>query len=106
MKGFLLDTYTYGGSTVAAHQDDGHGHHHHGPAPGENELAVRSTARTAMSFVLKAVPDLSSLDRTGRVALGEWTGLKEGARALAILAAALAWAALVGGLGVWTRRLP
>jgi len=110
MKGFLLDTYTYGGSTAAARaeEQDAHDHsgHDHGPAPGEAESTLRSTARSTMKVVLWAVPDLAELDRTDRVALGEWTGLKQGNRALAILAVALAWAALVGGLGVWTRRLP
>jgi hypothetical protein len=104
MSSFLLDTYTYGGSTAAAHED--HGHHHHGPAPGEADLALRSTARAMMRPILGALPDLASLDRTDRVALGEWTGLQQGKRALLLLAGALVLAALIGGLGVWTRRLP
>lgn len=114
MKGFLLDTFRYGGSAVAAQEQrtesggaPGHGHAH---GPATPELApsdsVRDAARAGMRVVLMALPSLGSLDRTGRVAVGEWTGLGRAGYALALLCAGLAAGAVLGGIGVHRRRLP
>jgi hypothetical protein len=56
--------------------------------------------------VLAVLPDLSDLDRTDRVALGEWTGTRRTGPAALVLLAALVVAAVLGGLGVRARRTP
>jgi hypothetical protein len=109
MKGFLLDTIEHEGALEQAKQDHGtvvldeHGHEH-GHAAGDSPARV--AARAMVKALLGVVPDLGSLDRTDRVALGEWTALKKSGHALLFLALSLFVAAVVGGIGVHERRLP
>jgi len=103
LKGFLLDTLQHEGVTRAA---VAHGAHSHGVTEDVDASALQATARGLVRVVLHVLPDLSDLDRTDRVALGEWTGLRRSAHGLAMLAIALATACVVGGAGIHSRRLP
>ena len=107
MKGFLLESFEEQRETAreAFTRDRGHDHpdgHDQGPPPSR----ARAVARTLVTATLTVLPDLSRLDRTDRVALGEWTAAKRSDTAGLVLAAALAFAALLGGLGVHARRTP
>jgi hypothetical protein len=111
LKGFLHEVFAHEESLARAQErsaevapGEGHGHpHHHGP---DTDLPGREAAKEAVGAILAALPDLAELDRTDRVALGEWTGLAGGGAGAVTCGAALALAALLGGLGVHLRRTP
>jgi hypothetical protein len=103
MKGFLLDSLEFGGrqETVAVH---GEGAHVHGL---EEQSIAHEVARGVVRAVLSVLPDLSELDRTDRVAMGDWTDPRQrSGRALLYLCGALLLAGVLGGIGVHQRRLP
>jgi len=113
MKGFLLETIEHEGGARAAREagQDPHEHHHHhhdrhAPRVDLEGTVASEVAKAFTRALLAALPDLGALDRTDRVALGEWTGPGATSRALLCLTAALALAAGVGGLGVYLRRTP
>lgn len=95
LKGFLGETLAFQGA--AAHAGEG------AAAPSD---ATREAARALVTAMLAGLPDLAELDRSGQVALGEWTGLRRSGRALGILGLALLAATALGGLGVHLRRIP
>ena len=101
LKGFLLESFAHEGKTQAARELD----HAHENAPQE-ATAVRQVAKRMVQAVLAPLPDLSDLDRTDRVALGEWTATRRTGTAALVLLAALIVAAALGGLGVHARRTP
>ncbi len=101
LKGFLLESFAHEGTTRAAMAQD----HDHGHAP-ETPAPVREVSKGLVQAVLALLPDLSDLDRTGRVALGEWTGIDRSKPAALVLLASLLVAAVLGGLGVHARRTP
>ena len=98
LKGFLIESFAHEGKTQAAMAQ----HEHAASEP----TAVRRAAEGMVQAVLTLLPDLSDLDRTDRVALGEWTGARRLGSAALVLLAALACAAALGGLGVHARRTP
>jgi hypothetical protein len=101
LKGFLLESFAHEGATQDA---VGHDHaHEEGP---ETPSAVREAAQGLVQTVLALLPDLSDLDRTDRVALGEWTASRRSGAAALVLLGALLVAAALGGLGVHARRTP
>ncbi|MHC4341944.1 MAG: hypothetical protein ACYSX0_17225 [Planctomycetota bacterium] len=101
MKGFLLDTFEHEGEVQRVRSDGDHAHEFD-----EGPGVAREAARGVIEGVLLVLPNASELDRTDRVALGDWTGLKGSGRALLILCGALAVALVLGGVGVHRRRLP
>ena len=103
LKGFLLDTLEHGGSTKNAMAAGGHSH---GASEHVDVSAAQAIARGFVGGLLLVLPDLSDLDRTGRVALGEWTGTAGAGVGVLLLLGALALAGALGGIGVYSRRLP
>jgi len=101
LKGFLVESFAHEGKAQAA-VAQGHAQE---DAPGE-PTAVRRAAKRMVQAALTLLPDLSDLDRTDRVALGEWTGIRRIGIAALVLLGALACAAALGGLGVHARRTP
>ena len=102
LKGFLTESFEHEGKTQAA-RAEGHAHEHGAGEP----TAVHRAAEGMVQGVLTLLPDLSDLDRTDRVALGEWAvNRRRNGTAALVLLAALACAAALGGLGVHARRTP
>jgi hypothetical protein len=101
LKGFLLESFANEGKTQAARAHD----EAHDLAPHEPG-AVHRAAERLVQATLTPLPDLGDLDRTDRVALGEWTATRGSGRAALVLLAALVVAAAAGGLGVQGRRTP
>ncbi|MHC4133544.1 MAG: hypothetical protein ACYTDU_02800 [Planctomycetota bacterium] len=105
LKGFLLESFAHEGKARAAVAHDPTHDRAHVHAPGE-PTAVRQVAKRMVQALLTPLPDLSDLDRTDRVALGEWTATRRTGPAALVLLAALIVAAALGGLGVRARRTP
>lgn len=102
LKGFIVETFRHEGAAQRAMDDHGHQHTEHVQVG----AGARAVARTVVEGLLYALPDLNGLDRTDRVAIGEWTGLKRAGNGVLLLAIALAIAVTAGGLGVHARRMP
>lgn len=101
LKGFLLESFAHEGTTRAAMAQG----HDHGHAP-ETPAPAREAAKGLVRAMLALLPDLGDLDRTDRVALGEWTATRRSGASALILLGALLFAAVLGGLGVHARRTP
>ncbi|MHC4819947.1 MAG: hypothetical protein ACYTF8_18050 [Planctomycetota bacterium] len=101
LKGFLIESFAHEGKTQAA-VAHGDAREHAASEP----TALRRAAKRMVQAALTPLPNLSDLDRTDRVALGEWTGTRRIGTASLVLLAALACAAALGGLGVHARRTP
>lgn len=98
MKGFLGDALENEGSMQRTH--------HHGAAEPAGEGPLRMAAKGVLRGALAVLPDLDALDRTDRVATGEWTGVHGAGRASLILAIACVVAGGLGAVGVHQRRTP
>jgi hypothetical protein len=101
MKGFLGEALAHEGKLRATHD-----HGATAPAEPAGDGPLRLAAKGVLRGALAVLPDLDALDRTDRVATGEWTGLRGAARGTLILALACAVAGGLGAIGVHLRRTP
>ena len=99
LRGFLLEATQFGGTAQEQHV------HSAQPGQPEPDVEVRDASRAVIATLLLIVPKLHELDGYGRVALGEWNGLRGADPAWWYVLIALAVAAVFGGWGVHTRRL-
>jgi hypothetical protein len=108
LKGFLLDVIEYEGTLKRSESTavvEHHGHTH-GGGGGFQDNPLRAEAKRVLAGILRVVPAIGGLDRTGAVATGEWIQGRRIDSGLYLLLCSLAVGAVVGGLGVHLRRTP
>jgi len=108
LKGFLLDVIEFEGTLKRTQSETvvQHGDHTHGGGTEFRDNPWRAEAKRLIAGVLRGVPAIGDLDRTGAVATGEWVAGRRIDTAAGLLLAALAIGAAIGGLGIHARRTP
>ena len=105
MRGFLLETIRNEGELRRQTEVVHAGHTHAAPTV-DPDAPGRAFAKGAIVGLLDFVPSIARLDRTGEVGVGFWVGTARVPSAAWLLAMALGFATLVGGVGVQLRRTP